>query len=128
LDIVKKSTITPGRQSGVCSGERTPLMPASQPQAIMDVAKPLAAWAAVIAQRSLVAVTINRLAHISKASAKVFSISMLLICTYSSSALPGQVFNMGRALLTSVHPETPLLRERQCLTPPSLRGAGGILV
>src|SRR5208337_5593072 len=95
---------------------------------IMDVAKPVAAWAAVRAQRSLAAESINRLAHISKASAKVFSISTLLICTCSSSTLPNQVFNMGRALLTTVHPETPLLGERQCRIPPSLRGAGGILV
>jgi hypothetical protein len=46
----------------------------------MDVAKPVVTRAAVMAQRSLRAVTISRLPHILKASAKVSSISTVLIC------------------------------------------------
>ena len=41
-DMEKNSTGTPGRPSGVWSRDVTPPIPASQPQAIIDVAKPVA--------------------------------------------------------------------------------------
>ena len=69
------STRTPGRPSGVCSGDRTLSTPASQPQPITEVAKPVIVAAACAAQRSLGAVMTTAVARMSKASANVSSMA-----------------------------------------------------
>ncbi len=53
-DVVNTSTATPGRPSGVCSSAASSFVPASQPQPMIDVAKPVAASAAVRAQLHVV--------------------------------------------------------------------------
>ena len=45
-DMAKNSIDAPGRPSGVSAGSSLRSTPASQPQAITDVAKPVAAFAA----------------------------------------------------------------------------------
>ena len=74
-DVVNTSAATPGRPSGVCSPGASSLMPASQPQPMIEVAKPVAASAAVRAQPRSSPVTMRREPHIPKASANVSSIS-----------------------------------------------------
>jgi hypothetical protein len=74
-DIEKISTAMPGRPSGVSSGASSRSMPASQPQAMTEVAKPVALTAACRAQVGLCAVMSSRVAFIGKASAKVSSMT-----------------------------------------------------
>jgi hypothetical protein len=71
--VLKISTATPGRPSGVSSGDSGRSMPASQPHAITEVAKPVMLSAAMRAQRSFAAVMRSRVARMPKASAKVSS-------------------------------------------------------
>jgi hypothetical protein len=73
LSIVKKSTDTPGRASGVSAGASSRSIAASHLQAITDVAKPVSFSAASLAHRSVRAVMISRAARIPNASAKVSS-------------------------------------------------------
>ena len=74
---------TPGRPSGVSLKLRIFSIPASQPQAITDVAKPVKDSAALIAQELLCAVIINLEAFIGNASANVSSIVILFFIILS---------------------------------------------
>ena len=71
-DIEKTNNETPGLPSGVSLGLKTDSIPASQPQAITDVAKPVKEFAASSAHFFEYAVTISLEAFIGKASANVF--------------------------------------------------------
>ena len=79
-EVANTSTAMPGRPSGVSSSGPSSLTPASQPQPMIDVAKPVAAAAAVRAHSSVSAVTMRREPHMPKASANVSSISTPLRC------------------------------------------------
>ena len=85
--IANSRTAIPGRPSGVSSAANSRSMPASQPQAITEVAKPVMASAAVRAQRGSSAVISSRVARIGNASAKVSSIVTPLRCTGSNASL-----------------------------------------
>ena len=65
----------PGRPSGVSLAERRFSIPASQPQAMTEVAKPVRLRAAVSAHSGVSAVMIRRVARMPKASAKVSSMA-----------------------------------------------------
>ena len=69
------STRTPGRPSGLCRGDRTLSIAASQPHPITEVAKPVIVSAACAAQRAVGAVMTIAVARISKASANVSSMT-----------------------------------------------------
>jgi hypothetical protein len=69
----------PGRPSGVSRGE-VALMAASQPQAITDVANPVAVTAACRAQALRAAVMTSRVARMPNASANVSSIATPSMC------------------------------------------------
>ena len=84
--IANSSTAIPGRPSGVSSGASSRSMPASQPQAITEVAKPVIASAAVRAQRGSSAVISSRVARIGNASANVSSIMTPLRITAIASS------------------------------------------
>jgi hypothetical protein len=73
------STRTPGRPSGVSLGTSARSMPASQPQPITEVAKPVIVSAACRAQRAESAVMTTAVARMPNASAKVSSIRMPLM-------------------------------------------------
>src|SRR5512145_2759785 len=81
---------TPGRPSGVSSGERDRSIPASQGQPIFELANPVASQAALFAHSGVAAVMMTREIHVGKASAKVSRISVPLI---SIAASPGRVHN-----------------------------------
>ena len=84
---LNSSTAIPGRPSGVSSGASSRSIPASQPQAITEVAKPVIAVAAVRAQRGSSAVISSRVARIGNASANVSSIRTPLSCTGRGTSL-----------------------------------------
>ena len=65
----------PGRPSGVSLEGISPSIPASQPQPMTEVAKPVILEAASMAHLLVAALIIRRLPYILKASAKVSSIS-----------------------------------------------------
>jgi hypothetical protein len=69
--MVNSSTATPGRASSVSSGVRVRSMPASAPQAITEVAKPVMVRAEIRAQSSVGAVMMIRVPTMGKASANV---------------------------------------------------------
>ena len=71
-------TETPGLPSGVSLCDSSDSIPASHPHAITDVAKPQKDWAAFFAQLIFNAVIISLEAFIGNASAKVFSISIII--------------------------------------------------
>ncbi len=79
-DVANRSAAIPGRPSGVCSPAARSFVPASQPQPMIEVARPVAASAAVRAQSMSSPVTMSREPHIPNASANVSSISTPLIC------------------------------------------------
>ena len=85
--MVKSSTATPGRPSSVSSGDSVRSMPASAPQAITEVAKPVMVRAAISAHSSDGAVMMIRVPTMGKASAKVSTMVMPLIF---SSAMAGR--------------------------------------
>src|SRR5262245_38132107 len=71
--------LTPGRPSGVSSGESARSTPPSASQPMTDAAYPVASWAAVRAHAGVSAVTMSRAAVIGNASANVSSIGTELI-------------------------------------------------
>src|SRR5690348_1478093 len=75
LSIVKNSTLTPGRPSGVSRSVNTRSIPASHLHPITDVAKPVRLSAASRAQRGVPPVMTSRATRIVKASANVSSMS-----------------------------------------------------
>src|SRR5437867_4374165 len=72
--MVKRSTLTPGRPSGVSASASSHSIPASHLQPITDVANPVILSAAARAQRGDFAVITTRATRIGNASAKVSSI------------------------------------------------------
>ena len=72
--MANSSSDTPGRPSGVSAGPSSRSMPASQPQAMTEVANPVAATAAWYAHSRSGAVMMMRVAFMPKASAKASSI------------------------------------------------------
>ena len=79
LSMVNSSTATPGRPSSVSSGDSVRSMPASAPQAITEVAKPVMVRAAISAHSSDGAVMMIRVPTMGKASAKVSTMVTPLI-------------------------------------------------
>ena len=77
--MAKSSTATPGRPSSVSSAGTSRSMPASAPQAITEVAKPVMVRAAISAHFSVGAVMMMRVPTMGKASANVSTISTPLI-------------------------------------------------
>ena len=77
--MVNSSTATPGRPSSVSSGDSVRSMPASAPQAITEVAKPVMVRAAISAHSSDGAVMMIRVPTMGKASAKVSTMMTPLI-------------------------------------------------
>ena len=77
--MAKISTATPGRPSSVSSAGTSRSMPASTPQAITEVAKPVMVWAAISAHFCVGAVMMMRVPTMGKASANVSTISTPLI-------------------------------------------------
>ena len=71
MSIVKNSTDTPGRASGVSPAPSSRSMPASHLQAITDVAKPVSLSAASRAHLCVRAVMTSRAARMPNASANV---------------------------------------------------------
>src|SRR5581483_11164818 len=81
----KKSRLTPGRPSGVSSGDSSRSIPASASQPITEAAYPVAPSPAVLAQPGVSAVTSTRAAAIGNASANVSSISTELTASKARS-------------------------------------------
>ncbi len=73
MEPANTSTRTPGRPSGVASAASSASIPASAPQAMIEVAKPVIVTAACRAQRRVGAVITSAVARMSKASAKLSS-------------------------------------------------------
>ncbi len=79
---------TPGRPSGVSSGDSSASMPASAPQPMTEVAKPVITVAAIIAHFGVSLVTMIAVPATSKASAKVSSTLMPLRVRSAMGSLP----------------------------------------
>ena len=94
--MVNSSTATPGRPSSVSSGDSVRSMPASAPQAITEVAKPVMVRAAISAHSSDGAVMMIRVPTMGKASAKVSTMVTPLIF---SSAMGKSGLRTSRAAL-----------------------------
>src|SRR3990172_11018053 len=92
--MAKSSTAMPGRPSGVSLGESLPSMPASAPQAITEVAKPVMVRAAVSAQAGVDAVMTMRVPTMGKASAKVSTILTPLSFNLDMTG-PGSLLYLG---------------------------------
>src|SRR5258707_3889040 len=97
-DTANSSTATPCRPSGVSPAASVRSTPASQPQPITEVAKPVSELAAFIAHAGVCAVMTSLVAFIGNASAKVASIVVPLICRVAGSLI---VCGLPRGLLFS---------------------------
>ena len=88
--MAKSRTATSGRPSSVWSGVSSRSMPASAPQAITDVAKPVMVCAAMSAHFCVGAVMMMRVPTMGKASANVSMISTPLIFSFDMTPVRGR--------------------------------------
>src|SRR6478752_3026737 len=88
--MAKIRTATPGRPASVSSGVSRRSMPASTPQAITDVAKPVMVCAAMSAHFCVGAVMMMRVPTMGKASANVSMISTPLILSFDMTPVRGR--------------------------------------